>query len=121
VDGLDLLGAVDALATQYITLRIKHIDRAKLQYKLGSSGGIATSALTMIEASPKAALDAALPFAVSKAKEYGVDLETVVSNVPSKGRPLSEFWPGLLVGGVVGASGLLIVKLLGRLASRIRG
>lgn len=116
--GFDVLGAEDALANQYILVRIKRIDQAKLASKLGGSKGqLASSALTIVNTMPKAILDAALPIAKTKALDYGVDADITVSNVPPKmqARALSEFWPGLIGGVVLGASGLLIVKLLGRL------
>jgi len=118
MDGLDSLGAVDGLAAQFITLRVKHIDRDKLRQKLGgSTGSMASSAVTMVDAAPKAALDAALPVAVAKARDYGIDLETMVTNAPPspKGRALSEFWPGLAVGIGIGGASLAIVKLVGKL------
>jgi hypothetical protein len=116
--GYDVLGAEDALANQYIVLRIKRIDQAKLASKLGGSKGqLASSALTIVNTMPKAALDAALPIAKSKALEYGVDVDVTASDVPPKlqQRALSEFWVGLLGGTVLGASGLLIAKLIGKL------
>lgn len=120
MDGLDLLGAVDALADQYITLRVKHIDSVKLRNKLGGSKGtLAEGALHFVDAAPKAALDLVLPFAVNKAKDYGVELEAAITDKPAKGkRAVSEFWFGLGVGGVVGGSALLIVKTLGALFGR---
>lgn len=119
-DGFDVLGAEDALANQYIVVRVKRIDRAKLASKLGSAGQLASSALQIVNTMPKAVLDAAAPIAVSKAKDYGIDADVTISNVPPnlKARAFSEFWPGLLVGGVIGASGLLIVKLFGKIFGR---
>jgi len=116
VDGLDILGAT--LADQYIVLRVKRIDRDRLKAKLaGSTGSLASSAVTMVDASAAAALDVALPIAVGKAKDYGIELEASHSDVPPKmrSRALSEFWPGLLVGAVLGGSSLAIVKLVGRI------
>jgi hypothetical protein len=116
--GYDVLGAEDALANQYILVRIKRIDQAKLASKLGGSKGqIASSAMTVVNTMPKAALDAALPIAKSKALDYGIDLDVMVSDVPPKmrARAMSEFWVGLAGGVVLGASGLLIAKLFGRL------
>jgi hypothetical protein len=119
MDGFDILGAT--LADQYIVLRVKNIDRARLKAKLGgSTGQLASSVVTMVDVSAKAALDAALPVAVSKARDYGIELEAYASNVPpnmSK-RSISEFWPGLLLGGVLGGSGLLIATLVGKLFKR---
>jgi hypothetical protein len=119
--GLSLLGADDALANQYITFRVKSLDRNKLKLALGGSTGlIASSAMSFVDLSPKAALDVAVPFIKKEAAGYGADLEVVISNVPPAkgGRALSEFWPGLAAGVVVGGSSLLIMKLLMRLAGR---
>ena len=119
--GLSLLGADTALADQYITFRVKSLDSAKLKLALGGSSGlIASSALPFVDLAPKAALDVAVPLIKKTAAGYGADLEIVVSNVPPSkgGRALSEFWPGITAGIVVGGSTLLIMKLLMRLAGR---
>jgi hypothetical protein len=119
MDGLDILGAT--LADQYIILRVKRVDKDRLRSKLGgATGALAGPALTMVDASAKAALDVALPIAVGKAKEYGIELEASATNVPPqmRSRALSEFWPGLLAGAVLGGSSLAIVKLVGRIFKR---
>jgi hypothetical protein len=121
VDGLDLLGVEDALASQYITLRVKHIDREKLRNKIGGGkGALAKSAMSFVDASPKAALDMASPFIVSAAKDYGLDMDVVVSDVPPSkgGRAYSEFFPGFLMGAVLGGTSLLIWKAVARLVRR---
>ena len=119
MDGFDSLGAADALSNQYIVLRIRSIDREKLKSRLGSKGALAGAGLSFVDAAPKAALDAVAPFIPKAAKDYGVDLEVIVTDKsPGAGRSASEFWPGLLMGGVVGGSGLLIVKLIARLFRR---
>ncbi len=117
--GLDILGAADALADQYVTLRIKNIDRDRLTYKLGgSTGTFAAAGLHFVDAGPKAALDIAVPIVRNKMRDYGIDAEITVSNVPPSkgGRALSEFWPGAFAGTVVGVSILGIWKLFSRLA-----
>jgi len=116
--GFDVLGAEDALANQYIVVRVKRIDRAKLAAAIGGSKGqLASSAMQVVNTAPKAVLDAVLPIAKTKALAYGVDADITVSDVPPKlrTRALSEFWVGLLGGTVLGASGLLIVKLFSKL------
>lgn len=115
MDGLDLLGAADALSDQYITFRVKSVDRDKLKEKLGGrTGKLAKAGLTFVDIAPKAALDLVVPIVKNEAKSYGVDTEIVVSNVPPSkgGRAISEFFPGVVVGIGVGASGLLIIKAL---------
>lgn len=119
MDGLDLLGAM--LADQYVVLRVRSVDKDKLKAKLGGARGqLASSIVTMVDVSAKAALDATLPIAVGKAREYGVELEVSSSMVPPKlrSRAISEFWPGLLIGGLLGGTGFGIVKLVGRLFGR---
>lgn len=122
MDGLELLGATEALSSQYITLRIKSIDAQTLKYKLGgAAGNLAPAALLMVSAGPQMALDVAAPFIRSEMKNYGIDADVTISNVPpTKGGPraISEFWPGLLVGGALGGSCLLIAKLIARLFAR---
>ncbi len=123
MDGLDLLGAGDALAGQYITVNVKNIDRDKLRAKLKSKVGnakaqMAYSALSIVDAGPKAALDVAIPFIVTLGKQYGIDADVVVSNAPKPRRAFSEFWPGLLVGLGIGGGSLLIVKGVQRLLGR---
>lgn len=119
MEGLDLLGAT--LADQYIILRIKRIDRDRLKAKLaGATGTLASAGVTMVDASAAAALDVALPIVVGKAKDYGIDLEASHVDVPPqmRSRALSEFWPGLAVGVVLGGMSLGIVKLLGQIFKR---
>jgi hypothetical protein len=116
--GFDMLGAEDALANQYIVVRVKHIDQTKLAGKLGGSKGqLASSALTVVNTMPKAVLDAVVPIAKTKALDYGIDAEVTVSDVPPKlrARAFSEFWPGLLGGIVLGGFSLAIVKGFGKL------
>jgi hypothetical protein len=119
-NGFDVLGAEDALANQYIIVRVKRIDQAKLAGKIGGSQGqLASSALTIVNTMPRAALDAALPIAKTKALEYGIDADVTVSDVPPslRARAFSEFWPGLGIGVVLGGFSLGIIKLLGKLVS----
>lgn len=119
MEGLDLLGAEStALSHQFITLRIKSIDSEKLKNKLGgSTGSIASSAMPLLNVAPRAALDMAMPLVIKTAMGYGVDLESVVSNTPpaTKGRPMSEFFPGIVVGMGLGAAGYGLVKLIAKL------
>jgi len=120
-EGLSLLGADDALANQYITLQVKSIDHDKLKLKLGGkTGTIASSAMTFVDAAPKAVLDIATPLIKKTAADYGVELGVTVSNVPpkGKGRALSEFWPGLVAGIVLGGSSLAIVKIVMKVFGR---
>lgn len=124
MDGFDMLGAVDGLANEYITIRVKHIDRDKLKRKLGGgTGAIASSALSFVDASPRGALDMAVPVIISKAKDYGIDAEITVSEVPvaKGGRPFSEFWPGLIIGIGIGGAGLVLIKLAGKLVGLVIG
>jgi len=123
MDGLALLGAADALSSQYVTLRIKSIDPATLKYKLGTgaAGTFASAGLHFVDASPQAALDVAAPFIRDELKNYGIDADITITNAPPvKGGPraISEFWPGLLVGGVIGGSGLLIYKAIAFIFAR---
>ena len=119
--GLSLLGADEALANQYITIRVKNLDSDKLKLALGGSKGLAaSSALSFVDLAPKAALDAAIPILKTQAANYGFDLDVNVSNVPPSkgGRALSEFWPGVTAGIVVGGCSLILWKILLRLAGR---
>ena len=118
-DGLLLLGASTGLADQYITIRVTDVDRDRLKEK---AGALAASALPLLDIAPKAALDAVRPVIESAIKDYGIGAEITVSNVPPSkgGRALSEFWPGLVVGGVVGVSALTIGKLFGALLAKVR-
>jgi hypothetical protein len=122
VEGLELLGAMDALSTQYVTLRVKNVDQQTLANKLGgTSGTFASAGLHLVNAAPRAALDVASPLIKSSLKDYGIDADISITNAPPvKGGPraFSEFWPGLLIGGVIGGSGLVIAKLVARLFAR---
>ena len=72
------------------------------------------------EGAPRAALDAVKPLAVSKMRDYGIDAEITLSNVPVvKGaRAISEFWPGTLLGLGLGLGSLAIGKGVMRIFSR---
>jgi len=123
MDGLDLLGVVStSLASQNINVHVKSIDADKLKSALsGSTGTFAAAGLHFVDAAPKAALDALVPVIKSTAKKYGVDADITVSTAkPPGARAYSEFWPGLLVGGIIGGSGLLIWKLASMLITRVR-
>lgn len=120
--GLDLLGAVStSLSGQYITLRVKSVDADVLKSKLGGgTGSIAAASLHFVDAAPRAALDTAAPFIVKAAKDYGVDADIQVSNkAPGDKRAISEFWPGLLVGVVIGGSSLVLWKAFAALVNKI--
>lgn len=112
--GFDILGVEDSLADQYITLRVRRIDREKLAQKIGGGavGKAAKAAIAFADTAPKATLDIAVPFARAEARKYGVDVDVVVSKVPPAqgGRALSEFFPGLVGGFLLGVSVLGIGK-----------
>jgi hypothetical protein len=116
--GYDVLGAEDALANQYIVVRVKRIDRNKLAAAIGGSKGqLASSAMQVVNTMPKAIIDAALPIAKSKALNYGIDVDIAATDVPSnlRKRAFSEFWPGLGIGIVLGGFSLGIAKLIGKM------
>ena len=121
MEGLDLLGAVStALANERVTFRIKSVDSDKLRSKLaGSTGAFAAAGLHFVDAAPKAALDIAVPVIRDKMREYGVEAEATISSAPAgKQRALSEFFPGLVVGAVLGGASLAIWKLVARIIAR---
>lgn len=124
MNGLDAYGAAEigtaAFADQTITIRLLDVDAAKLKEAIGGTGGaLASIALGLVNYAPKAALDAARPIVTSEAKNYGITMDMSISNKPApEKRALSEFWPGLLVGGALGGGALLIWKLIGRLLGR---
>lgn len=101
------------------------IDQDKLRQKLGGTTGmLASYGVSVASLAPKMAIDAVLPVLINRVKnDYGVELEaTVVEGPPKKGakRGISEFWPGLVVGGVLGGASLLIwKKLLAPLGQRL--
>lgn len=121
---LDLFGVDGGLADQYVTVRVKRIDKDLLRQKVGGYGGVLASfGVSVADMEPKMAIDALLPIGLTQAKKYGLELEATRSTTPPKPgevRGISEFWPGLLVGGVLGGGSLLIWRKLllplGRLA-----
>lgn len=123
MDGLHLLGAAStALADQLITLRIKSVDAEKLKQKLGqgTAASVAPAALKFVDVNPKAALDIALPLGVGAMKNYGIDAEISVAKgttLPPR-RKMSEFFPGLLIGGIIGGTGFGLVTLVAKLFKR---
>jgi hypothetical protein len=121
MNGLDLFGAAENLSNQYLVLHIKGIDADVLKKKIGGTkGAIAAASLSIVNREPKAVLDILSPIISGAAKSYGVDADLVVTNVPPSkgGRALSEFWPGLVAGAVLGGSILAIVKLIQALVSK---
>lgn len=123
MDGFDCLGAIDtSLSDQYITVRVRGIDSEKLVGALAKEGygTFASAGLHLINAAPRAMLDTAIPIAVGKAKEYGIDAEvSVATSPPNSGqRAASEFWPGLAIGLGVGGGSLAIYKLFAYLLAR---
>jgi hypothetical protein len=103
---LDLLGA-GGLQSQYITLRVKHIDVQKLGRKLGGTAGAAIpTALALVDLAPGPALKAAMPHVATLARnDYGVDLEYSVTDAPlPKGERPSQA-PGIVKG--LGIAGLV--------------
>lgn len=122
---LDLFGA-DGLADQYVTLRVVKIDKDRLRQKVGGTTGVLASFGTSVaDMAPKMAIDALLPIGLTKAKEYGLELEATRSTEPPKkgqSRGISEFWPGLLVGGVLGGGSLALWKgIIAPLGRRLLG
>lgn len=123
---LDLFGADSVLADQYITLRVKNIDKDLLSRSIGGYQGVLASfGVSVANMEPKMAIDALIPIGISQAKKYGIELEATKStDPPKKGttRGLSEFWPGLLIGGVLGAGSLTLYKgILAPLGRRLIG
>lgn len=107
----------DSWSDQYVTLRVLRIDQDKLRQKLGgTTGTLASFGVSVASLAPKMAIDAILPVIIGRVKnDYGVELEATVTDVPPKKgtkRGISEFWPGLVVGGALGGGALLIWKKL---------
>lgn len=99
---LDLLGAGEGLAKQYITLRVTSIDTEKLKKKIGGAKGAAIPQfLPLIDSIPQMALDIGLPFAKKMlADDYGITLEYSLSETPpgKAGKAISGYYPGVFAG-----------------------
>lgn len=82
-DDLEMLGA-EGLAGQYVTLRVKSIDKKKLAQALGGVKAAAVpAALALVDLAPEQALQLLLPLGAEQARaRYGVDLEYRVTDVP---------------------------------------
>lgn len=108
---LDLLGAGEGLGTQYITLRVKRIDPARLEQKVGR----VAAALPVVDLAPEPTLRAALPIATKMIRDdYGIDLDWQISDAPpGKGALAQNSGFGWGVGAGVGlaAVGWLLSKL----------
>jgi hypothetical protein len=108
---LELLGA-DGLKNQYIVARIKRIDPERAKALAGESAtkqALMSVALTATDRIPKAALDIGLPTTANLLKKrYGIEADLFAADAPpGKGeRDISEFFPGVVVGGV--AVGLVV-------------
>jgi hypothetical protein len=81
-DDLNLLGS-EGLSGQYITVRVKSIDRQKLAQALGGVKGAAIpAALAVVDFAPQQSLGILMPIVKDKVNaDYGVDLEYQVSEV----------------------------------------
>jgi hypothetical protein len=124
IEDLDMLGA-EGLSSQYITLRVKSIDKAKLGQALGG-GTKATAlpaALAVVDFAPRQALDLAMPYVLRMAKDdYGVELEyQITENAPTPAAmPKSDMGKGMAVGAALGIAGLWAASRFG-LIDVVRG
>ena len=115
--GLHLLGASgDALKGQTVVARVESVDVAKLKAAIGQYGGAIDVAIAFADWQPKAAVDAAIPLIRRELANIGIDA-TIAAGASATRGP-SEFWGGLVVGGVLGGGALAIWKLVGRLVRR---
>ncbi len=129
---LDMLGA-EGLGSQYITLRVKAIDKDKLAQALGGAKAAALpAALAVVDFAPRQALDLAMPMVVSKVRDgYGVDLDYQISETAPKageapakasGSPAKSLLLGAVlgVGGAVAASHYGLAEKAGELFNAAR-
>lgn len=119
--GLHILGAAgDGLRGQTVTARVESVDVPKFKARLkelapetaGHDGAI-DLAFKIADWKPEAVIDAAIPLIRKELAGLGIDATITAGAAPTRGQ--SEFWGGLAVGGVLGGSALVIVKLIGRL------
>lgn len=120
--GLDMLGA--GLSDSVVIVRVIKIDPNKLKQATGAERGLKSMAVSAALAAtnrvPKAVLDVALPTAAGVLKDkYGIEaVITAADSYEVKDRPVSEFFPGLVAGALLGLSGLGIWKGVSRLLHR---
>lgn len=103
---LDLLGA-EGLSGQYVVLRVKSIDPAKLQKKIGGTAGAAAPyAVALADVAPTVALNATLPLLMKKVREdYGIDLEYQVQDAPPPVNKHKTYGTGIFTGLAIAAGG----------------
>lgn len=102
--GASAIGSGDGLRSQYIVVKVDHVDADKLKKKIadmGQSGAIAPLVVLATDNAPKAVLDVGLPIAAKQLEDFGVYASITAQDVPpppGKPRSSSEFFPGAVVG-----------------------
>ncbi len=121
---LDLLGA-EGLSGQYITLRVRSIDRQKLGQAVGGgpAAAVLPAALALVDVAPQETLSMLLPVVKERAaSKYGVLLDYQVSAAPpAPGEPKkSGTGKAVLLGAALGGGGVYAAARLG-LVDLLRG
>lgn len=116
-EDLDLLGA-EGLSGQFITLRVRSIDKLKLGQALGggSKAAVLPAALAMVDFAPQQTLDLLMPIVQEKVKTgYGVDLDYQISEAAPKAGETPKASGGKLVllGLALGAAGTFAASRFG--------
>ena len=119
-EDLDLLGA-EGLSGQYIVLRVKSIDRAKLSRAIdnGAVAAALPAALALVDFAPQQALSLLLPVALDEVRtRYGVDLESRVTEaLPPPGQKTSGTTGKVLLGVGLGVAGAWAASHFGVIAT----
>ena len=104
--GLDILGAGEGLASQYIVIRVRKIDTAKLKARVGgTAGSMLPSMLAVVDSFPAQALEIAIPFVKKEMLGAGIDAEVTATTAPPPPAPPTK---PLLALGVALGGGLVV-------------
>ena len=109
----------DVLKGQSVVARVERVDVAKLKKVIGKHGKEIDLAFNFADWKPKAAIDVAIPFIRKELANIGIDATIIAGKDATRGP--SEFWGGLVVGGALGGSALVIWELVSRLFGRLGG
>lgn len=113
---LDLLGA-EGLQGQYITLRVRNINKQQLGQALGggTKAALLPAALWAVDLAPKESLNALMPTVQEMAKtRYGVEFDYQIADAPPKPGAMGLFGAkALLVGGALGVGGVYAASHFG--------
>jgi hypothetical protein len=115
--GLDIIGAGENLSSYTILFRIRSVDTAKLQAGIAGNatwGSVLPAAVMLVDTSPGAALDIAIPILKSQLAQIGITADVAKTEKGPKAAPQHEMLQTLVLGGVTGFLLGVLLALFGK-------